>query len=177
MSSAQEELRARTKTFALRIIKLYRSLPISPDAQILGKQLIRSGTSVAANHRAACRARSGQEFAARVGVVVEEADETVFWLELLSDSGLVKAARLNNLTKEARELTAIFTASYHIARARKAEVGPNDSDQNSPITARQGCRLPDYVLPDCPIIFVPVSTNDSPALCPCPSDTLWRLLP
>jgi four helix bundle protein len=113
----QQELRDRTKKFALRILRLYKSLPFAADAQVLGKQLIRSATSVAANYRAACRARSRQEFAAKIGVVVEEADETVFWLELLSDSGLVKAERLNELLTESRELTAIFTAAYSTARA------------------------------------------------------------
>jgi four helix bundle protein len=119
MSIPQEELRNRTKAFALRILQLYRSLPVSPDAQILGKQMLRSGTSVAANHRAACRARSRQEFAAKVGIVVEEADETIFWLELIVDSRIVKRERLNDLIKEARELTAIFTSSYHTAKAKK----------------------------------------------------------
>jgi len=117
MPTRQQELRDRTKKFALRILRLYKTLPFAADAQVLGKQLIRSGTSVAANYRAACRARSRQEFAAKIGIVVEEADETVFWLELLLDSGLVKPERLSELLTEAREITAIFTAAYSTSRA------------------------------------------------------------
>jgi four helix bundle protein len=113
----QQELRDRTKKFALQILRLYKTLPFAADAQVLGKQLIRSGTSVAANYRAACRARSRQEFAAKIGVVVEEADETVFWLELLLDSGLAKPDRVSELLAESRELTAIFTAAYSTARS------------------------------------------------------------
>jgi four helix bundle protein len=114
--SKQEELRARTKRFALRIIRLFRRLPRSPDAQVLGKQLLRSGTSVGANYRSAGRARSEAEFSARIGIVLEEADETVFWLECLSDAGIVKKELLDDLLKKANELVAIFAASYRTSR-------------------------------------------------------------
>ena len=87
--SSPQELRDRTKAFAVRIVRLYRSLPYRTDAQVLGKQLIRSGTAVAANYRAACRARSKAEWVAKIGVVVEEADETLFWLEMLMDCEIV----------------------------------------------------------------------------------------
>jgi four helix bundle protein len=93
MVSRPEELRDRTKRFAMRIVRLFRSLPRTPDAQVMGKQLLRCGTSVAANYRAVCRARSKLEFIARVGVVVEEADESVFWLEMLTDNGIMQSAR------------------------------------------------------------------------------------
>ena len=116
MESKQEELRARTKKFALRIIRLFKSLPRSPEAQVLGKQLLRSGTSVGANYRAAGRARSAAEFSAKIGVVLEEADETVFWLECLVEAGIVKEELLSDLVREANELVAIFAASYHTAR-------------------------------------------------------------
>jgi four helix bundle protein len=116
VSQPRTELTERTKRFALAILRLYRSLPNAPDIQILGKQLIRSATSVAANHRAALRGRSRQEFAAKIGIVREEADESQFWLELLRDSGLVKAGSLDVLFKEATELTAIFTTAYHTAK-------------------------------------------------------------
>ncbi|HEX5482437.1 MAG TPA: four helix bundle protein, partial [Terriglobia bacterium] len=99
--SGPEELRQRTKQFALRIIKLFRSLPRSEEAPILGRQILRSGTSVAANYRAACRARSRADFISKVGIVVEEADETAFWLELLSDAGIVRKDRLESLLAEA----------------------------------------------------------------------------
>jgi len=115
--SKQEELRDRSKRFALRIIRLFRSLPRSAEAQILGKQLLRSGTFVGANYRAAGRARSRAEFIAKIGVVVEEADETVFWIECLIDSGIVKRELLDDLLNEANELLAIFAASQRTARS------------------------------------------------------------
>ena len=117
MESRQEELRLRTKRFALRIIRLFQRLPRSPEAQVLGKQLLRSGTSVGANYRAAGRARSKAEFSAKIGIVVEEADETVFWLECLVESGIVKEELLQDLLKEANELVAIFVASHRTARS------------------------------------------------------------
>lgn len=116
MSMGPEDLRLRTKAFAVRVVHLYKSLPYSADAQVLGKQLLRSGTSVAANYRAACRARSRAEWIAKIGVVVEEADESMFWLEMLSDCGIVVPARLKELMNEANELTALFTASRQTAR-------------------------------------------------------------
>jgi four helix bundle protein len=115
MPRQEQEFRDRTKLFALRILKLYRVLPKTADAQAIGK-LIRSGTSVAANHRAACRGRSHQEFAAKIGIVVEEADEALFWLELLAESGVINTERLSDLMQEAKELTGIFTATYHTAK-------------------------------------------------------------
>ena len=96
------ELKNRTKSFAIRIVNLFRSLPHARDALILGKQLLRSGTSIAANYRAVCRARSQAEFIAKMGIVVEEADETVFWLELLVETGVVNAHRTQELLKEAQ---------------------------------------------------------------------------
>jgi len=116
MESKQEELRARTKRFALRIIRLFRSLPRAPEAQILGKQLLRSGTSVGANYRAAGSARSAAEFSAKIGIVLEEADETLFWLECLIEAGIVKQELLGELLSEANELVAIFAASYRTSR-------------------------------------------------------------
>ena len=89
-----EELKARTKAFALRVIKLVDAMPRSLAAQVIGKQLLRSATSVGANYRAACRAQSHAEFAAQLSIVVEEADETVYWLELLRESSLLKPERL-----------------------------------------------------------------------------------
>ncbi len=111
-----KELQARMKSFALRIIRMFRSLPKTEEARILGRQVLRSGTSVAANYRAACRARSKAEFVAKLGVVVEEADETVFWLELLVESGIVAREKLADLLEEADELLAIVAASRRTAR-------------------------------------------------------------
>jgi four helix bundle protein len=115
--SKQEQLRFRTKQFALRIIRLVRSLPKSPEAQVLGKQLLRAGTSVGANYRAAGRARSKAEFISKIGIVVEEADEAVFWMECLIESGIVKESLLRDLLVETNELVAIFAASQRTARS------------------------------------------------------------
>ncbi len=99
-------------------MKLFRSLPRTAEAQVVGKQLLRSATSVAANYRAACRARSKQEFISKVGIVIEEADESVFWIELMADTGILPANRLEALVQEARELLAIFAASQLTAKRR-----------------------------------------------------------
>jgi four helix bundle protein len=119
MPSQQEELRDRTKAFAVRIVRVYRALPYKTDAQVLGKQLLRCGTAVAANYRAACRARSKAEWVAKIGIVVEEADETVFWLEMLSDCGIVRPKKLELLLAEAHELSALFTASQRTGRGSR----------------------------------------------------------
>ena len=118
MPSQQEELRDRTKAFAVRIVRVYRTLPYKADAQVLGKQLLRCGSAVAANYRASCRARSRVEWIAKIGIVVEEADETVFWLEMLSDCQIVPMKKLEALLAEAHELSALFTASQRTGRGR-----------------------------------------------------------
>ena len=113
------ELKARTKSFALRIIKMSREISKSDDAgRVITKQILRSGTSVAANYRACCRARSPAEFIAKIGTVEEESDETAFWLELLIESNIMSASKLSALLNEANELTAIMAASRKTA-ARK----------------------------------------------------------
>jgi len=119
MPSQQEELRDRTKAFAVRIVRLYRALPYRTDADVLGKQLLRCGTAVAANYRAACRARSKAEWIAKIGIVVEEADETVFWLEMLCDCEIVSLKKLEPLLAEAHELSALFTASQRTSRGAR----------------------------------------------------------
>src|SRR4051812_4725884 len=111
-----EVLKARTKQFALRVIRLFRALPKGEEARIFGKQLLRSGTSVGANYRAVCRARSKREFIAKMGVVVEEADESSYWIELLIDSGILAGPKLAPLLDESNQLLAIFSASLHTAR-------------------------------------------------------------
>jgi four helix bundle protein len=116
LDARTEQLLDRTKKFAVRTVQLFRSLSRAPEAQVLGKQLLRSGTSVAANYRAACRSRSRAEFVSKIGVVVEEADETAFWIEFLADAGIIKRERVSELLKEAQELTAIFTASRQTAK-------------------------------------------------------------
>lgn len=111
-----DHLKQRTKTFALRLIRLYRALPRKTEAEVIGRQMLRSGTSVAANYRAVCRSRSQAEFASRMGIVAEEADETLLWLELLVESDLLPRSRMEPLLKEANELLAIFSASRKTAR-------------------------------------------------------------
>ncbi|HVY60814.1 MAG TPA: four helix bundle protein [Planctomycetota bacterium] len=113
-----KELKERTKRFAVPVVKMFRALPKVAEARILGRQVIRSGTSVAANYRAACRARSKKEFAAKLGIVVEEIDETVLWLEILVESEIVSASRMRPLLTEANELLSILAASYRTARPR-----------------------------------------------------------
>ena len=113
------ESKARTKTFALRIIKLTRAIPKNDDtARVIAKQIVRSGTSVAANYRASCRARSQAEFIAKIGTVEEEADESALWLELLAESGIMPARRLSALLLEANELTAIMASSRKTASGK-----------------------------------------------------------
>jgi|SRR5579859_5987840 len=115
-----QEMRDRTKSFALRIIALFRSLPHNEEARIIGRQLLRSGTSVGANYRATCRSRSDAEFVARIAVVIEEADESAYWLELLTDAAIVPAARIADLHKEADALSAIFNAAREKTKSRTA---------------------------------------------------------
>lgn len=111
------DLAKRTKEFALAVIKLSGGLPRTSEARVLGRQIVRSGTSVAANYRAVCRARSRAEFIAKLGIVVEEADETVFWLELLTESGIVSGVGANELLREAKELLSVFSASRRTAKS------------------------------------------------------------
>src|SRR5437868_13793144 len=111
-----EDLKKRTKQFALRVLKLVGALPKTLAGKTIGGQLVRSGTSVGANYRAACRARSKLEFIAKIGIVVEEADESVFWLELLIETAIVQQGRMNGLLSEANELLAIFAASQRTAK-------------------------------------------------------------
>ncbi len=112
------ELKERTKKFALSIIQLASSIPRKPEARIIRDQIIRSGTSVGANYRAACRARSKAEFVSKIGLVEEEADETAYWLELLGESGLVGDVQAVVLLKEAHELVTIFSASRRTAKSQ-----------------------------------------------------------
>ena len=108
MQKEERDLRERTKEFALRIIRLFTTLPKTPEAQILGKQVLRSGTSVGANYREAYRGRSKAEFVAKCGDSLRELEETGYWFELLVDSEIVLPDRLSSLRAECDELTAIF---------------------------------------------------------------------
>lgn len=107
----QVDIKNRTKKFALRVIRLVKSLPNNTEGRAIGNQLIRSGTSVGANYRAACRARSKTEFIAKLGVVIEEADESAFWLEIIIEGKLLRKELVEPLLKEADEIIAIMVAS------------------------------------------------------------------
>jgi four helix bundle protein len=113
------ELQNRTKKFALRIIGAFSRLPKTDEARVLGRQFLRSGTAVAANYRAACRARSAADFISKISVVTEEADETLFWLELVVEAKLVPATKLAPLIAECEELLKIFSASLATAKANR----------------------------------------------------------
>jgi four helix bundle protein len=114
-----EDLKLRTRRFAAEIVRLAESLPHNRTTEILGRQIIRCATSVGANYRAACRARSKADFVSKMSVVQEEADETQHWLELMLDLGIISSESYLPNFKEAGELTAIFTASTKTARANK----------------------------------------------------------
>ena len=114
-----DETKARTKSFALRIIKLVEALPSNRTSDVIGRQLVRSGTSVGANYRAACRAKSIADFVAKMGTVEEEADESSFWLEVIIESGLMKEEMVKDLMNEADQIVAIIVSSINTARGHK----------------------------------------------------------
>ena len=120
-----EELKQRTKQFALRIVRLVESLPKTTTGRAIGNQLIRSGTSTAANYRAVCRSRSKADFISKLGIVIEECDESAFWLELIVDGNLMKKDLIDPLLNEANELVAIFVSS------RKTSMENNKSKNKS----------------------------------------------
>ena len=113
---SNENLKLRTKQFALRVIKLVESLPHDMTSNVLGRQLLRAGTSVGANYCAVCRSKSPADFISKMGTVEEEADESGYWMELLVDAGKVKAAKMSALLQESGELTAIAVSSINTAR-------------------------------------------------------------
>jgi four helix bundle protein len=117
-----EQLKARSKRFAVEIIALVGILPHTPVSQIIARQIVRSATSAGANYRAACRARSRSEFAAKLGIAEEEADETLYWLELLIEAGLLKDELAQGLVKEVGELVAIFSAGRKTAKMHTRKV-------------------------------------------------------
>ena len=113
------DLKLRTRNFALRIIKLFTSLPKTAEAQVIGKQVLRSGTSVGAQYREASRSRSSSEFVSKMQSSLQELDETAYWLELLVDGKMVRAQKLVDLREETDELIAIFVSSVKTARSKK----------------------------------------------------------
>lgn len=114
-----DELKQRTKNFGLRIVKVVEKLPPKRTAQTMGQQLLRCGTSVGANYRAACRSRSDAEFRAKLGICEEEADEAIYWLEMIIELGYFRPKLLNDLIAEANELLAIIIASIKTSRRKR----------------------------------------------------------
>ena len=117
-----DEMKKRTRSFALRIIRLVEALPRTRTADVIGKQLIRCGTSVGANYRASCRVKSTADFIAKMGIVEEEADETIYWIELLVETNLIEKKRVIDLLDEADQLVAMVVSSIKTARGNKHEV-------------------------------------------------------
>jgi four helix bundle protein len=115
----KKDLKERTKSFALKIIKVVEMLPKGRTTDILGRQLLGAGTSVGANYRAACRAKSTADFISKMGIVEEEADETIYWMELLIESGLISKNDLIHLLDEANQILAITVSSINTARKGK----------------------------------------------------------
>lgn len=115
------DLKKRTREFSLQIIKLYRQLPLSGEAKIMGNQLLRSATSVGANYRAACRSRSDAEFFSKICIVVEEIDETDYWLDLIKSSETYTGELINNLIDETEELIKIFVTIRHNEKKKKGD--------------------------------------------------------
>ena len=121
-AASRQDLRKRTKEFALRIIKLYAALPRTTEAQVLGKQILRSGTSVGAHYREACRAKSNADFISKIEGGLQELDETLYWLELLADAKIVTPTRLAQLVQETNELIAMFVTMAKGVKLKKAGV-------------------------------------------------------
>src|SRR5436190_18047447 len=111
-----EEMKGRTKAFAVRIIKFYKRLPKTDEARVLERQVLRSGTSVAANYRAVCRAKSQADFISKMGTVLEEADETLLWLELFEEAEVCASVMVTDLKREGIELLSIFSSSLSTSR-------------------------------------------------------------
>jgi len=114
-----KQLQDRTKKFAVRIVKAFARLPKDEPTRIIGRQFLRSGTSLAANYRASCRARSGADFISKISVVAEETDETLFWFELLIESELISSAALQPTMLECEELLKVFSASLATAKRNR----------------------------------------------------------
>src|SRR5215216_65861 len=121
MAHDVKDLRIRTKKFALRIINQYQNLPHSGEAQVIGKQVLRSGTSVGAQYREACRAKSPADFVNMMGGALKELDETAYWLELLGEGEIVSVAKLADLQKETNELIAIFVSSINTSKRNNSK--------------------------------------------------------
>jgi four helix bundle protein len=115
-----KQLQCRTKNLAMEIIKLGRLIPVSTESKVIHYQLIKAGTSIAANYRAVCRSRSHKEFISKLGIVIEETDEVLYWLELIKELHLLNLKKIEPVYKEAKELLAIFIKSRITAKSNKS---------------------------------------------------------
>jgi len=115
----QEQMKMRTKQFAKKVISLCRQLPSTREGQLIGGQFFRAGTSVGANYRSTCRARSKADFISKLSIVLEETDESLYWLEILAENKIMHADLLEEITNEAKELLAIFISSLNTAKGRR----------------------------------------------------------
>jgi four helix bundle protein len=134
------DMRLRTKKFAIRIVRLVEALPSNRIAEVLGKQLLRSGTAVGANYRSACRAQSSAHFIAKMKIVEEECDESIYWMELVIESGLMKEQRVLTLISEGNQLLAMIVASIKTVRQKSASKKQKSASRNirqSSIVPRQ----------------------------------------
>jgi four helix bundle protein len=131
----EQEFKARTKKFGLRVIKVVEALPRKRAADIIGGQLLRAGTSVGANYRAACRGRSIADVLSKLGIVEEEADESVYWLEMIVEAGFMPESRLSNLMREGNEILAMTVASIKTLRRRGAPAQSKIQNPKSKITS------------------------------------------
>jgi len=127
-----EEMKQRTKQFGLRAIRLAAALPKDRAADVIGRQLIRAATSVGANYRAACRSRSNADFSARMGIVEEEADESLYWMEIVADAGLLAKSRLEELKKEGEEILRMVVASIRTVKAKVRKLRTGQSEIRNP---------------------------------------------
>jgi four helix bundle protein len=125
------DMKLRTKQFALRVIRVVQSLPRNPVGSVIGKQLIRSGTSVGANYRASCRAKSRADFIVKMNIVEEECDESLYWMELLIEAGLIKESKLQSLMSEGDEILAIVVRSIQTARSKIPARGSSKNPQSA----------------------------------------------
>ncbi len=127
-----EEMKQRTKAFGLRTIRLVSAMPRSRACDVIGRQLLRAATSVGANYRAACRSRSDGDFLARLGIVEEEADEALYWMEILAEASLVQADRLKDLAREGGEILSIVVAPIRTVKTRVRKTSRRQSEIRNP---------------------------------------------
>ncbi|MFO8014705.1 MAG: four helix bundle protein [Phycisphaerae bacterium] len=142
-----DEMKTRTRQFALRVLHLVASLPRNRTGDVIGRQLLRAGTSVGANYRAACRSRTDKDFLARMGIVEEEADEVLYWLDLLTEADIVQAERLAELKAEGDEIPAMVVASIKTVKRRMGTARKAKSESPA-VNPKSELRIPNSINPN-----------------------------